>query len=149
MNDAIENNVGIDPNEELYVIHQGDGYSCLGFDVCLERIERYALNLVIEPPTVVRGSRQAYDVMRSLMDALKAHYDETGEQAVADLSMQLINKEGCRVEVVTKYGETRRFIVGRSTGWLPIHLELARRDSSGGPGADREYESVRVIERVR
>jgi hypothetical protein len=147
--DAIENNVGIDPNQELYVIHQGDGYSCLGFDVCLERIERYALNLFTDPPTVVRGSRDAYDTMRVLMDALKKVYDETGEQAVADLNMQLLGLEGCRVEVVTQYNEIRRFIVGKSTGWLPIHLELARRDSSGGPGADREYKSVRVIERVR
>lgn len=152
MNDTIEQNVGIDPNYNggSYVIKSGDGVSCLGFDVCLERIERYALNLFIEDiPTVVRGSREAYDVMVSLMDALKKHYDETGEQAVADLSPQLIGLEGYRVEVVDNYDETRRFIVGKSTGWLPIHLEIARRDSSGGPGASREYKSVRVIERVR
>lgn len=147
---AIENNVGIDPTQELYVIHQGDGFSCLGFDVVLDRIERYALNLFTDPPTVVRGSRDAYDTMRVLMDALKKVYDETGEQAVADLSMQLLGLEGCRVEVVDREGdEPRRFIVGKSTGWLPIHLEIARRDSSGGGGARQEYHSVRVIERVR
>jgi hypothetical protein len=43
------------------------------------------------------------------------------------LSPQLIGLEGWRVEVVTTYDETRRFIVGRSTGWTPCHIERARR----------------------
>jgi hypothetical protein len=34
----------------------------------------------------------------------------------SDLSPQLVGLEGYRVEVVTTYGETRRFIVGKSTG---------------------------------
>lgn len=76
-----------------------------------------------------------------------------GERAAmrsdAGLSPQLVGWEGWRVEVVTTYGETRRFIVGRSTGWIPCHLEIARRDSSGGGGAEREYASVRPLYRVR
>ena len=66
-----------------------------------------------------------------------------------DLTPQLTGLEGWRVEVVTTYGEKRRFIVGRSTGWRPIHLEIATRRSDGGPGADREYTSVRKLYRVR
>jgi hypothetical protein len=38
------------------------------------------------------------------------------------LSAQLKGMEGYRVEVTTDYDETRRFIVGRSTGWRPCHL---------------------------
>lgn len=63
----------------------------------------------------------------------------------AGLTKQLIGLEGWRVEVVTTYGETRRFIVGRSTGWVPCHTELKLRTSSGGPAAEREYKSVRKI----
>ena len=65
------------------------------------------------------------------------------------LTPQLVGLEGWRVEVVTTYGKTRRFIVGRSTGWTPIHLEIPRRDSSGGIGADKEYASVHHLYRVR
>lgn len=146
-----EQNVGIDHQNELYVIKSEGGVSCLGFDVCLERIERYALNLFIEDiPKVTRGSREAYDTMRNLMDALKAHFDKTGERAVADLTPQLDGLEGWRVEVVDNEGDNpRRFIVGKSTGWLPIHLELPRRDSSGGAAARREYRGVKTIEKVR
>ncbi len=64
------------------------------------------------------------------------------------LTAQLIGKEGWRVEVVTKYGETLRFIVGKSTGWKPCHLELARRDSRGGTAAELSYASVRLLYKV-
>ena len=63
----------------------------------------------------------------------------------SELSPQLEGLEGWRVEVVDKHGETRRFIVGRSTGWKPIHLEVKTRRSLGGGGANREYTSVRKI----
>lgn len=69
--------------------------------------------------------------------------------SAAGLSPQLIGKEGCRVEVLDMSGDKRRFIVGRSTGWVPCHIELSRSNSSGGGSASREYKWVRVIERVR
>jgi hypothetical protein len=75
--------------------------------------------------------------------------EKTGERSCAELSPQLIGLEGHRVEVVTMHGERRRFIVGKSTGPIPCHLEIKRRDSSGGVAADREYKSVKVLERVR
>lgn len=65
------------------------------------------------------------------------------------LTPQLIGLEGYRVQVVTMYGEKRRFIVGKSTGWRPCHLEIARYDSSGGYSAARKYQSVKVLEHVR
>lgn len=146
-----EQNVGIDHQNELYVIKHKDGVSTLGFDVCLGRIERYALNLFIEDiPQAPRGSRQAYDIMRTLMDALEEHFNETGEKAVADLTPQLDGLEGWRVEVVDRQGEEpRRFIVGKSTGWLPCHLEISRRNAHGGHPARLNYHSVRAVERVR
>ncbi len=67
----------------------------------------------------------------------------------AGLSPQLIGLEGWRVEVETTYGETRRFIVGKSTGWIPCHLEIARRDSFGGMSADKQYASVKRLYKAR
>jgi hypothetical protein len=61
------------------------------------------------------------------------------------LTPQLKGLEGRRVEVETTYGEKRRFWVGRSTGWEPIHLEVKRSDSTGGEACEREYKSVRVV----
>jgi hypothetical protein len=66
------------------------------------------------------------------------------------LTKQLIGLEGWRVEVVSVMtGEKRRFIVGRSTGWVPCHIELSRRTSHGGVGASHEYASVRKLYKVR
>jgi hypothetical protein len=66
------------------------------------------------------------------------------------LSTQLKGCEGWRVEVLD-IGDTkpRRFIVGKSTGWRPCHLELANARSSGGGSASREYAKVRLVEKVR
>lgn len=63
-------------------------------------------------------------------------------------SPQLVGLEGWRVEVVSMEDETRRFIVGTSMGPRKVSLELKTRRSLGGVQADRQYKSVRAIERV-
>lgn len=68
---------------------------------------------------------------------------------LSGLSPQLTGLEGWRVEVETTYGERKRFIVGRSTGWIPCHIELKLRTSSGGFGADKTYKSVRRIYKAK
>jgi hypothetical protein len=141
-----------------YIIEHEGGYSCLGFDVALDRLERYALDLRQDTEPVdrmmatfrpLRGTMAVYERMRALEVALVEREQTTGERSCAELSPQLIGLEGYRVEVVTTYGERRRFIVGKSTGPIPCHLEIARRDSSGGIAAAREYKSVKALERVR
>jgi hypothetical protein len=58
----------------------------------------------------------------------------------------LIGLEGRRVEVVEADGQRRRFKVGKSTGWIPCHIELANERSSGGMAVMGEpFKSVRVI----
>ncbi len=64
---------------------------------------------------------------------------------LSGLTPQLVGMEGWRVEVETHYGDKRRFIVGRSTGWRPCHIEISRRSAFGGPSADQEYKSVRKL----
>lgn len=64
---------------------------------------------------------------------------------LSNLSPQLVGLEHARVEVVDEYGETRRFWVGRSTGWKPCHLEVKTIRSMGGECAAKHYQTVRVI----
>lgn len=74
-----------------------------------------------------------------------AYHARTGKRCLAGLTKQLKGLEGRRVEVITMYGEKRRFIVGRSTGWMPAHLEIPRANSSGGMSAEQEYKSVTIV----
>jgi hypothetical protein len=67
---------------------------------------------------------------------------------LSGLSPQLNPWRGWRVEVVTTYGEKRRFIVGMSTGWKPCHLELKTRSSRDGEAAEREYQSVTPLYKI-
>lgn len=151
-----ERRVTINHDQELYVTEaDGGGHSCLGFDVCLRRIERILLEFTMrgldtpESMATARGDLATYDTYMILMDMLRTEVERSGEKAICELSPQLVGLEGHRVEVVTAYGETRRFIVGESTGWMPCHLEIARRDSSGGGAAEFEYESVTDLGRAR
>ena len=86
-----------------------------------------------------------------LKDMTQARWDSLSAQErdrlrdLSGLTKQLVGLEGKRVEVVDNYGEKRRFIVGRSTGWRPCHIERKLRTSHGGFSADAGYASVRVI----
>lgn len=69
---------------------------------------------------------------------------------LSDLTPELIGLEGRRVEVVDKWGEKRRFYVGRSSGWKPIHIEVKRIDSTGGIGVmGAPFKSIRVLNKRR
>ena len=43
----------------------------------------------------------------------------------------------------------RRFIVGKSTGWAPGHLEILRSNAVGGMPARKEYHRVSEVRKVR
>jgi hypothetical protein len=78
-----------------------------------------------------------------------SHRDRERLRDLSGLSSQLIGLEGWRVEVETKYGGVRRFIVGRSTGWVPCHIEVNNRRAHGGPAAELAYVSVRKLYKAR
>lgn len=65
------------------------------------------------------------------------------------LTPQLIGLEGWRVEVVDIHGKCRRFIVGKSYGWRPCHLEIKTIRSACGDPARSQYQSVRGLEKIR
>ena len=66
------------------------------------------------------------------------------------LTAQLVGMEGRRVEVIDEAGDTpRRFYVGKSTGWRPCHLEIARINSTGGGPARAQYFAIRKLDKRR
>lgn len=65
------------------------------------------------------------------------------------LSPQLTGLEGWRVEVVDIHGERRRFIVGKSTGWRPCHLEIKTARAACAVLARARYQSVKALEKIR
>lgn len=150
-------NITINKSQRLYVIHRGEGFSCLGFDVAHERGQNYAAWLrkhgysdAIAPVDMParKGTKKHYAAYLANERACVAA-GMTGARCDADLTDQLRGLEGFRVEVVTTDGERRRFIVGRSTGPLPIHLEIHNRRSLGGVPAERTYQTVTPLYNAR
>lgn len=140
---------GITLNHEqgLYVIPCGEGYTCLGFDVCKEwTIKRAQWAVVALPEPMPYASLEAYALYEHVSEQVRAKAALTHSRCPVDLTLELIGLEGKRVEVVDCYGETKRFYVDKSTGWIPIHLEIKQRNSSGGMAVTgAPFKSVRVV----
>lgn len=135
----------INKKERLYCFDEGEGHSSfLGFDNLNEKGKALAAEMGAEWKER-RGTKAAVEKYFLLVECAREKNEETGWRSSSELSPQLVGLEGSRVEVVTTYGERRRFTVGKSTGWIPCHLEIPRSNCGGGPAAEREYNSVRIL----
>lgn len=126
----------INHESRLYVIKAGAGFSCYGFDVA-ERKRAAVLQWITGAPVapMATGTAEHFAAFNDAMAAGAAHNRATGKRCLAELESELVGREGKRVEIIAPGEPRRRFYVGRSMGWMPCHLEIARRDSTGGPAA--------------
>lgn len=125
---------GINREQRLYVLPCGDGYSCLGFDVCKRRTAAIAAEIGrpdLAPPARV-GTVKAFKTYQAAQRAAHEYYTRTGKKLEAELIPALKGYEGLRIEARYPDGSKRRFYVGKSTGWIPCHLEIMRSNSHGG-----------------
>lgn len=146
---SVRQTVTANHETRCYIINHGSHVSTLGFDYARNRANAVAAWLkqeALKVPSELDGTADAYHAYAEAMDAGARHHALTGQRCNVELSKQLIGLEHKRVEVEDNNGEKRRFWVGKSTGWMPCHLEVHNRRSSGGPAADRDYKSVRVID---
>ena len=143
--------ITVNPESRLYVTPCGNGYTCHGFDV----VERLIAALVAEgrpAPTnpAPVGTPERYGQYREICNLAELEFRTTGKRSAVELTPELIGKEGRRVEVTHQWEsgekETTRFKVGKSTGWMPCHTQLANVRSHGGPAVCLgKILSVRVI----
>lgn len=140
-------NISINRQQKLFVLPvNGGGYSCLGFDVCEERMRGLATEMNVQPQPHRKGTRAAYAAYTQLVDLACQRNQATGWRSQSELTPQLMGLEGKRVEVVDCWAQKRRFYVGKSTGFIPVHLEIARRNSSGGPAVmGTPFKSICVV----
>lgn len=138
----------INKEQRLYVIECGKGYTCLGFDVCRKWAIGLEQWLKITPPHDLPdvGTSEFWDWYQYLLAAGERTFKLTGKRCPVELAPQLIGLEGKRVEVVDCWGNTSRFIVGKSTGFMPVHLEIkTKRSICGGAVVGFPFKSIRVV----
>ena len=150
--------ISINSENRLYIIpckfgKRRKGYTCLGFEYAFERGKAIALWLiehgvrVSNPKMENIGTVSGYKEYEALINAARIRYTNSNERCPSELCPELIGLEGRRVEVIDCYGQKRRFYVGKSTGWIPCHLEIARIDSSGGPAViGAPFQTVTIIQ---
>lgn len=154
----------INKEQRLYVIRCGAGYSCYGYD-SLNRQAQGVLSWLKEQGRTAElllgahkvdvkslsipervGTKKHFAACDAILNAGAQFSRDSGIRCFAELHPQLMGKEGKRVKIIDAAGNPRSFIVGRSSGWLPTHLEVSRRDSSGGVPVSREnFQSVSLV----
>ena len=148
--------VRISTNNDLYVISSEEGVSTLGFHVC-DRWSAALCGFLLGLDARIRlpapadiGTLEHYARYRELCRLAQEQCRERGRFCPILLEPQLVGLEGKKVEVKDRYGDTRRFVVGRSSGWMPVHIELERaRDIGGPPVMGTPFQKVRVLEYAR
>lgn len=138
--------VSLNVEQRLYVIPCGDGYTCYGWGVLHAKHGRLAEEMQKRGLPFVgpgnAGTLEAYAAWETDCATAQA----TGCRFTCELSPQLVGLEGKRVEVVEEIGHPPRcFTVGKSTGWMPCHLEIVKRGDHGGLPASLKYHSVRSV----
>ncbi len=134
--------------QQLYIVNTGGAVSHLPFTACRERtlaISKEMNRPDLAPVPADFGTLAGYRKYQRAQLAAREQHERTGRRLTCALSPQLVGLEGKRVEAVTLTGEKRRFQVGKSTGWIPCHLELFDSRSKGGRPAEPAYKSVRVV----
>jgi len=149
---TLKNPVHPNMEQRLFVIPSREGYTCLGFDVCYRLTEALAkeldmiTNLPIDVPTNPEALMGLYYLYKTLCLEVQNRYDKTGFRSMVELHPQLIGLEGKRVEVVDQDDLRYRFQVGKSSGYIPCHIQLTNRNSTGGGCVDpRPFKSVRIV----
>lgn len=140
----------INKTARLYVMQCGGGFSCYGFDV-LDKKARAVAQWLIDngeqaaavPARV--GTKKHYKTCSEILAHGAQYAARSGTRCNAELIPQFIGHEGQRVEC-TLYGERARFYIGKSSGWLPSHLEIKTARSSGGAAISADaVRNVRFI----
>lgn len=138
----------INAEQQLYVIQCGAGVTTLGFEFAFKRaveVARWMKQDDLMPREEDIGTKAGYAAYAKLMAMGAEHSRAVGQRCPAELVPELRGLEGRRVEVIDCYGETRRFRVGRSSGWLPAHLEMHGRRAYGDVVWGTPFQSVKAV----
>lgn len=153
----------INTAQRLYVMTCGEGVSCYGFDVLDKKARAVAawisregfqprINDIYDFKRVAHfgetlpaiGTAEHFAACNAMLQRGAELAAQTGKRCDAELVPALTGLEGRRVEC-DYYGVRVRFIVGKSTGWMPCHLRIKTRRSHGGEALDANaVQNVRV-----
>lgn len=123
----------VNKEQKLYVIESGNGYSCWRFKVLFNKVNRLALEYNrVDLSVKYLGTKKVYTNYLKLLKIAEKRFKTENYKSKSDLIPEFIGKEGKRVEVVTSYNEKQRYIIGKSSGFIPCHLEIKKRNSIGG-----------------
>jgi len=125
----MKKSVTLNKIQKLYVLSNPVGVSCIGFDVLIRRATALAKELG-QTFSEKKGTLKAYHAYQGLLKIAAKKNSKTGWRSKSELTTSLIGLENEKVEGMY-FGEKIRFIVGKSTGYVPAHLIIKNRRFHG------------------
>ncbi len=119
------------------------GFTCLGIDRAIRQtnavahwmsMPQLALDEALANPTSDEWLHLVWHQYKKVMYAGERVAAAQGSKCPVALTPEFIGHEGQWVRVTEEDGEVREFKIGRSTGWMPCHLEIESGED-GGPAA--------------
>lgn len=127
-----KNQVTTNDEQGVFVIPTSGGYTCLGYEVCERRTMALANEMKVQVKAVSKGTIEAYEEYLRMCEMASDRNAATGWRSESELIPEFIGNEGRKVRVVTSYGETMTYTIGKSTGYIPCHLMIMRSNAMGG-----------------
>ena len=139
-------NITINEKEKLYNIESKDGYSCLGFEVLMRWGDKLAKEL--NQPLCSShplGSMEAYNHYSNLIEQARSRNIANGWRSNSQLHPKLIGLEGKKVQITLPDGTKEKFKVGKSMGFIPIHLKRINKDPYCDAISDNEEFNLQIL----
>jgi hypothetical protein len=125
------------------------GASTLGFQEERRRSAAISRELGLPAPAAPPGTCAALLEYLELLEAARYHVVRTGKRMTCGLHPDLTGLEGSTLEA-TRDGEKVRFILGKSTGFIPCHLEVAvGKDYGDAIHPEEDLGRIKVIRRAK
>lgn len=126
--------VRVDNANEMYVIENEHGYSCLGFAVCERHIQNVGKWLKRQKIDIDLSAEIGTDIHYAkyleVMARGASHNARTGQKCLAQLTPDFKSLEGRRIAAIFDDNLVIGTI-GISTGWYPVHLFVENGDIGG------------------
>jgi hypothetical protein len=123
----------INKEQGLFTFKNGKYFSCLGFEVVINKAKRLSEELGIDCPNFRKGSKESLKFYYKMLKIASQKHEKTGWRSNSELYKPFIGHEGKRVEVEYTWGEKERFYIGKSMGFIPCHIMVKQSNSTGGP----------------
>jgi hypothetical protein len=135
--------------QSFTVMMKAGGFINYKFDYVDMIVKRLAEEMSVKTKIPRKGTKNQYGLYRMLIEQVHRKHGNEHYRSSAGLNPKLVGYEGKRIEVVYKWGEKERFVVGIGIGFIPCHIAIKKSNSTGGCGITADADAIVLIKIIK